>query len=163
MFSRRRSIRKYMGKKVEDVKIKNILFAGMCAPSAGGNRPWIFHLVKNTEKLDMLSKAHPYASMVKSAPVCIVVSYDTQKIRYKDWFVQDLSACTENILLAIENEGLGGVWLGCYPRMERVEGIRRVLDIKERYIPFSMIPFGYKAESKEEYEKFDKEVVHYVE
>ena len=163
MFKKRRSIRKYTDRKVEIDKIKNILFAGMCAPSAGGTSPWIFHVITNKPVLERLSEAHPYAKMVRDAPVCIVISFDQKKERYKDWFVQDLSACTENILLAIEKEGLGGVWLGCYPRMDRVENIREVLEIEERYLPFSMIPFGYKAENRKEHDDFDESVVHYVE
>ena len=40
------------------------------------------------------------------------------------WWVEDLSAATENILLQLEEEGLGGVWIGTWPDEDRVGSAR---------------------------------------
>ena len=42
----RRSTRKYQDRPVEPEKIRLILQAGMCAPSAGNEKPWHFVVVE---------------------------------------------------------------------------------------------------------------------
>jgi nitroreductase len=66
------SIRKYQDKPVEKEKIEAILRAAMQAPSAANQQPWEFYVVTNKEKLEALSKVHPYAGMTKNAPAAIV-------------------------------------------------------------------------------------------
>ena len=74
-FFHRISVRKYQDKPVEKEKIEAILRAAMQAPSAGNQQPWAFYVVTNREKLEALSKVHPYAGMVKAAPAAIVSAY----------------------------------------------------------------------------------------
>ena len=38
------------------------------------------------------------------------------------------------------------VWLGVYPRKERIDGLRNLLDIPENIVPFSLISIGYPLE-----------------
>ena len=52
------------------------------------------------------------------------------------------------MVTAVHAKGLGGVWLGIYPREDRVAGLRKLLGIPEHIIPFSLVPVGYPAESK---------------
>lgn len=40
----------------------------------------------------------------------------------------------------------GAVWLGIYPREERVTGMRKLLGIPEEVVPMSLIPVGYPVE-----------------
>ena len=75
--------------------------------------------------------------------------------------VSGYSAATENILLEIADQGFGGVWLGVYPRNDRVQGIRRLLRIPERIIPFALIAVGYPAENKGLKKEFKKERIRY--
>jgi nitroreductase len=55
---------------------------------------------------------------------------------------------------------LGAVWLGVYPREERVAGLRKLLGIPEHVIPFSLIPIGYPAEQKPRANRYDISRVH---
>ena len=55
----------------------------------------------------------------------------------------DTSAATENILLAAHGLGLGAVWTGAYPVMDRVKAIRQVLGLPSQIIPLNVIPMGY--------------------
>ncbi|MBC2852168.1 nitroreductase family protein [Cetobacterium sp. 8H] len=43
----RRSIRSFSNKLVTDNQIKDIITAGMCAPSAGNQQGWRFIIIKN--------------------------------------------------------------------------------------------------------------------
>jgi nitroreductase len=79
------------------------------------------------------------------------------------WWVQDLAAATENILLQIEEEGLGGVWLGWYPDKDRVETFSRRFGLPENVVPFAVIALGYPDPQKtpEKKDRFDPRRVHY--
>ena len=56
--------------------------------------------------------------MTAKAPLAIVVCGDMKKAaegNAREFWIQDCSAATENILLAATGMGLGAVWTGIYP------------------------------------------------
>jgi nitroreductase len=157
----RRSIRAFTPQPLEPEMIDYVLKAGMNAPSAGNQMPWHFLVVKDRAFLDQIMQAHPYSKMLAQAPVAIVVCGDLQKEHHPGYWVQDCSAASQNILLAATEQGLGSVWLGVYPRQDRVEAIRKIFNIPSHMIPLSIIPLGYPAEKKEANDKFDSGKIHY--
>jgi nitroreductase len=158
---RRRSIRKYIQEAIPDDVIKKLLEAGMSAPSAGNQRPWQFIVIKDKETLIKLADASPYSKMTKDAPMAILVCGDLELENHKGYWVQDCSAATENILIEVAENNLGAVWLGIYPREERVEYLRKLLNIPDHVVPFALIPVGYPAETKETSSRYDESRVHY--
>ncbi len=158
----RRSIRKFTGEKVKDEQLKLILTAGMAAPSANNQQPWEFIIVDDRGIMEQIMKAHPYSQMLSSASHCIVVAANLKKSLYKDldWWVQDCAAATENILLAVNALGLGAVWVGVYPKQERVEVMRKIFSMPGETVPFSIIPIGYPAESKPPKKDYQASLVH---
>jgi len=156
----RRSIRKYKPQAVPDEIITELLTAAMCAPSAGNEQPWEFVVINDRKLLDRIPEFHPYATMLKEAPVAILVCGDLKREKHKGYWVQDCSAATENMLIAVNEKKLGAVWLGIYPREERVAGLRKLLGIPENIVPFSLIAIGYPAEVKEPADRFDPARVH---
>jgi nitroreductase len=158
---KRRSIRKYTKEAVADEVIRHIIMAGMAAPSACDEQPWHFIVIKQRSILDAIRQVHPYSSMLAYAQVAILLCGDLHLEKHKGYWVQDLAAATENILIAVADKGLGAVWLGVYPREERVEGIRKICIIPEHVIPFSLIPVGYPAEEKRPKTGFDMSRIRY--
>lgn len=158
----RRSIRKYTDQEVTEETLRELLEAGMCAPSAGNERPWHFIIVKERDHLEEIMKVHQYSRMLKEAPLAIVVCADLTLNKYpgKDYWIQDCAAATENILLAAQEKGLGTCWLGVYPTEERVQGLKKILNLPENVIPVSGIAVGYPAESKAPIERYDETRVH---
>jgi nitroreductase len=154
----RRSIRKYTSKPVSKDDIKTMLEAAMAAPSASNLKPWHFVVVTNKRKLEKLAEIHPHGKMLSEAPLCIAVCGDLA-ISESFW-VQDCSAATENLLLAATALGLGSVWLGVYPRQDRVDNIRRVLKLPETVTPLNLVSIGYPAEEKETRTQYDEMRVH---
>jgi nitroreductase len=73
------------------------------------------------------------------------------------YWIQDCAAATQNILLEIADQGFGAVWLGVYPREERVEGARALLNLPSHIVPFSLIALGYPAEEKAAKNIFDRD------
>ena len=157
----RRSIRKYSGRKVEEDKVQLLLRAAMAAPSAGNQQPWHFAVIRDRGVLEGLAAASPHAGMLSEAPLGVVVCGDTLQEKYPGYWVQDCSASTENLLLAAHALGLGAVWLGFYPREDRVQKAADILGLPEGIIPFAVIPIGYPAESKEAADRYDPSRIHF--
>lgn len=157
----RRSIRKYTSQKVSEKVIEELLKAGMAAPSAGNQQPWQFVVIDDRKILNEIPKYHPYSEMLKEASVAILVCGDVESEKHKGFWVQDCSAATQNILLAVEALGLGAVWLGVYPREDRETGIGKLLGLPEHIVPLSLIPVGYKGEQKPPAERYDASRIHH--
>lgn len=156
----RRSIRKFREQQIDQNDLRAILKAGMFAPSARNQQPWHFLVVTERELLDRLMKAHPYAQMLAEAPMAILVCADTDLEKSKGYWPVDCSAATQNMLLAAHAVGLGSVWLGVYPRTERMEAIRSIFSLRPNIQPFALIAMGFPAEEKETPDRFRPERIH---
>ncbi len=157
----RRSIRRYTDEPVSDADIEVLLRAAMAAPSAGNQQSWRIIVVTDRDQLDRLSKATPYSQMLASAPVGMVVCGDTREERHVGYWVQDCSAAIQNLLVAANAIGLGGVWIGCYPVDERVENLREICGVPEGIVPMSMIALGHPAEQKPPADRYQPAFVHH--
>ena len=156
----RRSIRKFTDEQVKDKDVKDILDAAMSAPSAGNQQPWEFIVITDREILKSITTVHPHAQMLNDAPIAILLCADLNRERHIGYWVQDLSASTENILICAHAKGFGAVWLGVYPRDDRVNGLRKLFSLPENIVPFAIIPFGYPAEEKHPPNRFDPVRIH---
>lgn len=159
----RTSVRSYQkDRSVENEKIEALLRAGMAAPSAVNKQPWHFVVVTEREVLDKLAAANPNAGMLRQAPLAIVPCGDMSKALEGDaraYWIQDVSAATENILLAAHGLGLGAVWTGTYPSAERVSAISEVLALPETVIPLCTIVIGYPEGEQTPKDKWNPENV----
>ena len=154
---KRRSIRKYLDKEVSDEMIEELLHAAMSGPSACNRRPWIFYVIKDQDKLSELRKASRFSNM--NAPLAIVVVGDLSRslpLQLKDFWIQDCSAATENILLRATDLGLGSLWCGIYPQKRPVERVKKILGITNSDIPLNIIYIGYGDEEKESRDQYEK-------
>jgi len=160
MILSRRSIRKYQPREVRQTDIDHILAAGDAAPCAMGRRSWHFIVIRDRSVLDSIPEFHPYSKMIREAPLAILVCADTAIEDNEGYWVQNCSAATENILLGARSMGLGSVWLGIYPRKERISGIRKLLEVPENIVPFSLAVIGHPAEEKTPHMGYDPDRVH---
>ncbi|MGL5259561.1 MAG: nitroreductase family protein [Lachnospiraceae bacterium] len=158
----RTSVRNFLDKEVEEDKIKLILQAAMAAPSAGNQQPWEFYVVKNKEILKALAETSPYAQCASNAPMAFVVCYKTNAA-IPSYCEIDTSIATQNMLLAIDDLGLGAVWLGIAPLKDRIEAVNKVIHIKEGLTSFAIVPCGYPDQVYSPKERFDEERIHYIE
>ncbi|MCD7898699.1 MAG: nitroreductase family protein [Bacteroides sp.] len=156
----RTSIRSYQDKPVTREQLETIVKAGMAAPSAVNKQPWKFVVIEDKVILHELGKDIKTSKMVQEAPAAIIVCGDLQKAG-EDWlqqyWIQDCSAVSQNILLAITDLGLGGVWTSVYPAENRMEIVSRILNLPEHLIPLNIIPVGYPAEDKKPMDKWKPE------
>ena len=78
-----------------------------------------------------------------------------------EYWVQDVSAATENLLLAAHASGLGAVWCGIYPISERVEKFSSHLSLPDNIIPMACVCIGYPAAETTPKDKWNPEYVHF--
>ncbi len=157
----RTSVRDFKNMPVEQGKITEILRAAMAAPSAANQQPWEFYVVRNRSVIEKLAKASPYSGSAAKAPLVFVVCSRTGA-RWPGWAPQDLSAATENLLLEIDDQGLGGVWMGIYPDRVRMENVKNALNLPDDLEPFALVPCGYPAAEKQQENRWDPSRVHYI-
>ena len=160
--AKRYSVRKYDPRPVEPEKLDRILRAGMQAPSAMNRQPWEFLVVEKPETIQKIAAVTPYGKPAARAPMVLVplVNLETAGEKNRFW-VQDLSACVQNILLQITEEGLGGCWMGIYPDEERTRQLHDMLGLPEHLLPFALISVGYGLQENRFVDRFSAEKVHY--
>lgn len=156
----RRSIRRYTSEPVSEETVEKILKAAMAAPSAGNQQPWRFIVLTERDSLEAAASATPYGNILEGAAFGLVVCADTHDIKHPAMWQQDCSAATENALLAAHALGLGAVWLGFWPKMERVTPLKESLGIPEGVEPLAVIAFGDPAEEKPPADRYDPVFIH---
>ncbi len=155
----RRSIRKFKDIPLEDEKIKQILKAGMNAPSAGNQQPWEFVVIKNKETLQNLSQFAPYWFMLNDCAAAVVVCGNKDKEKFAGYWIQDCSASLQNILLEATSLNIGSVWLGTTPITERVEAVKKAINAPQNVEPLGIVALGYADEQKEPNDKFNEDMI----
>ena len=156
----RRSIRAYTKQTIDNADIKLLLKAAMQAPSANNYQPWHFIIIDDKNILLEIPKFHPYAEMLKQAPVAIVICGDTTKEKNIDYISQDCSAATENILIAAHAIGIGAVWLGIFPKKDRVKSLSDLLALPEYIVPISIVSLGFPLQKKHAVDRFNPTRIH---
>jgi len=151
LIKRRRSIRKFAQRGVDDELINQIIEAGIAAPSGKNNQPWKFVIVKKTGFKEMIAKHTHYSQIIRDAPVLIAVFLDSSLSYDRTKDVQAIGACIQNILLAICALGLGGVWLGEILRNK--EAVHAILETPNHLELMAVVALGHPAEDGEKKEK----------
>lgn len=157
----RRSVREYVEGEISAEMIEKIITAAMYAPSAGNQRPWHFVVIRDKGALDAIAGFHPHAAMLRSASLAIAVVADLNVEKYPGYWVVDCSAATENLLLAVHAAGLGGCWLGIYPREDRSRDLADFLRLPSNIAPHSLVAVGVPASVPPSPERFEPAKIHF--
>ncbi|MGI6232678.1 MAG: nitroreductase family protein [Prevotella sp.] len=161
----RSSIRTFQQRPVEKEKIEKLLRAGMAAPTSMDRRPWHFVVLSEKEDIERYAASNEHhADKIRKTPLFIIVCGDTTKMQEgagRDFWIQDNSCASENILLAAHAMGLGAVWTSAYPIQKKVDGIRKALHLSERFIPLNVICIGYPAEPADIKDKWNPDDITY--
>jgi len=158
------SVREFTGEKISAEQIDTLLRAAMAAPSAINKQPWAFIVVTDEALIGKLGEALPY-SRCSNHPACAIIPCgDLSKAIEGEmgaFWINDVSAATENLLLAAHAMGLGAVWTGLHPDMKRAEMVQKMLSLPEYIIPLCVVPVGVPAEHPEVKDKYKPENIHY--
>lgn len=157
----RRSVRAYTAEPVSDALVEEILRCGMQAPSACNEQPWQFVVLRDKAILAKVGGINPYAAYAKNAPVAILVAGDQAFDKCGGYWIEDTSACAENMLLAAHALGLGAVWTGIFPLPERVAAFRALLKMPETVTPMALLVMGHPAEHPAPQDRYRPDRVHH--
>jgi nitroreductase len=98
--------------------------------------------------------------MLKHAQWGIAVCGDEQAAHTAAYWPVDCAAATQNILLAAHGKGYGAVWLGIYPRMERVAAMQELLALPAHIHVFSLIAVGFPTQEVPQPDRKDDGRIH---
>ncbi len=159
----RRSIRRWKDMPIEEEVMKDILKAGMYAPSSHNVRNWRFVVVTDQAKKELLGDVQPYIRMVKGAPVVVVICGDTSISQEAEAFwVQNCSAATQNILLAAHSKGVGAVWCGVHPMPDAEMAVQSIVELPSHIKPLGIVAMGYPERNVvRQPDRFDETMIHY--
>ena len=156
---RRRSIRKYLNTPVTERQLHQLLRAGMAAPSSTNDQEWVFVVIQDPALRDKIISFDSYAKALSTAPVAILICADKRRVSEPgEWFwIQDLSAAAQNMLIEATHMGLGSLWMGLYP--EQCDLLKQLLQLPETVDPLMLLAFGVPSEEKEPIDRYLDESV----
>lgn len=170
----RKSVRNFTGESITQEQLETILKAAMAAPTAMNFQPWEFVVLTDHLRIEQIFGQDRQGSMFTNAGAVVVVCGKTsmmrkpfgqpdaepQEVPNEFWF-EDCSAATENLLLAVEAQGLGAVWTACYPIEPRMNMMKDALDLPEGVLPLAIVPIGHPAGEDQPKDKWNPEKIHY--
>ncbi len=158
------SVRQFTGDSISEAQLDTLLRAAMAAPSAINKQPWAFIVITDRDKIAQLGEALPYSRCSNHPAVAIIPCGDLTKAipgEMAGFWINDVSAATENLLLAAHAMGLGAVWTGLHPDMDRAKMVQDMLGLPEHIIPLCIVPVGVPAEQPDIKDKFNPENIHF--
>ncbi len=159
---KRRSIRLYEEKPVEQEKLNRVLEACRLAPSADNRQPWRFIVVTNDEVKEKLRASYDEEWFV-SAPViiigCAVPKEAWVRMDGQEYWMVDVAIAMQNMILVATELGLGTCWIADFDE----EAARKALKLSQSVRIVAMTPLGYPTEKKRPVRnrKSLSEIVHY--
>jgi len=164
LVSRRKSVRQYADKEIEEEKLARILEVGRRAPSAANCQPWHFILLKKAGREEFDRKVLTKEGF-RNAPLIIVACVEAGKawVRHYDganyaWV--DLAIAVTEMVSAATAEGLGTCWVAAFdPKV-----VRKLLAIPKELQIVTLLTIGYPTSPLVKEEKNRKpleEIVRY--
>ena len=158
----RRSIRKFKQCEINPDLVQLILKAAMSAPSACNQNARHYIVVSDPKDLQALSMIHSGMAFMAKAPLAIIVCGEPSAAILEPFWMDDCAATTQNLLLAAHALNLGATWVGVnHAEAGTITLIRNILKLPESVVPFSLVPLGEPAETREAFDRFLPERVHY--
>ena len=161
---KRRSIRKFTEEPVSKEDIDELMHAGMSGPSAMNTKPWEFYVVQDKEIMDQIMQVKKFANYGANTAIVVAgnMHHTIMLPGLREFWVQDCSAATENILLRVTDLGLGAVWCGIYPNKKHSDALREILGAKKHIVPLSLILVGHPAVEAEARDQYEEKHIHFV-
>lgn len=139
----RYSCRSFEEKEIEKEKIEKILEAARVAPTAVNYQPQRILILNDKGKLSRLSEC---TKMGWNAPLIMIICYDKtvswkSKFDGRDEGIIDASIATTQMMLEVQDLGLGATWIGYFDSNK----VREVYKIPENLEIIAMLAIGYPS------------------
>jgi nitroreductase len=162
---KRRTIRRFTDEDVSQEQVETLLEMAMCAPNRLNRQPWHFVVMRDKELQEQIAgllRIHPY---LETAPVVVAVCGLPS---VSPTWMMDVSAATENMLIAATGLGLGTAWVGApdtvmWDLLE--EALCDALAIPYEDVRIAaLVAIGHSAQELPphgKHDRFDRTKVHY--
>lgn len=143
---KRRSIRKFKKKIIEEAKVTKILETSNSAPSAGNSQSYEIFVLRDDKIKEAVSSGCFRQPFIADASLLLVFCTNNERSKYgergeKLYSVQDATIACTYAQLAATSLGLGSVWIGSFDP-EKIK-----IMIKTKLEPVAVLPIGYPDES----------------
>jgi nitroreductase len=143
---KRKSVRRYLNKKVEEDKLFAVLEAARLAPSASNRQEWRFILVRDQVSKKKLAEAANNQSFIAEASIVIVACAETDEHVMscgQACYPIDVAIALDHITLAAVELGLGTCWIGAFDEKK----VKQILEIPSEVRLVALMPLGYPYDS----------------
>lgn len=159
LVAKRKSVRSFADKPVEEEKLRRILEAARLAPSASNRQEWRYVVVTDPHTRAQLAEAASGQSFVGEAPVVIACCAETDGHIMKcghPSFLVDVAIGIDHLTLAAAAEGLGTCWIGAFDQ----NAVKSALDIPPEIEVVELLPLGYPEDpSQKEKRRFPMDTI----
>ena len=170
----RKSVRSFTTDTIAADVMQQLLKAAMAAPSGMNIQPWQVVILTDRSHIDALLGGEGHnGNIFRQAAAAVVLCADTTVTRAprdnpdgekvtmpNPLWRDDMGACTENLLLAVEAYGLGALWTACYPFADRMAPVREDLGLPSEVVPYCVVAIGHPAGDTQPKDKWDAGKVH---
>lgn len=139
----RRSIRKYIDKKIPEETLKEIVDCARLAPTGNNRQAWSFLVVTDAEIKSKIASYARYGRFIEEAGACIAVFVNQDKATTP---MQDAAAATENIMIAAKSFDLGTCWVNSYQK-EHSKKIEKLVNCPQEMELMTLMSIGYYDEN----------------
>lgn len=134
---RRRSVREYDARPIEEEKLERVLEAGRLAPTARNQQDWRILIISEASlRQRLVDEASPHQPFLKQAPIllaaCALNPSYVMRCGHPAYLI-DLAIVLDHISLQAVREGLGTCWIGSFDenRAKEVLGVPQAVRIVE--------------------------------
>jgi nitroreductase len=139
---KRRSIRAFLKKPVEEDKLFRVLEAGRLAPSAKNKQAWKFIVVRDPVLKRQIAEASRKQLFIADAD-CVIVACATDPdyvmMCGQNAYPIDLAIAVDHMTLQATAEGLGTCWIGAFDEQK----VKEILGIPGHIRVPILFPLGY--------------------
>lgn len=137
----RHSVRKFKEKPLDDTVVRDVFTCAALAPTAINIQPWLFGCVRDRQILKNIADLTEHGKFIADAAACFAVFGEKDSTYY----LEDCSAATENIILALQSYGFGSCWVAG-DKKGYADAVRKILNVPEKYSLVSLIATGVPAD-----------------
>ena len=140
---KRRSVRRFDGRRIPDRDMEQILEAGRWSPSGANAQPWRFIVVTQKDTLEAIAKRCYYrvfkSRHVGEAGAVVVICADPEA--GSSTYMLDCAIAGTNLTLMATALGIGSCWIGAFEE----PALRNILHIPKNLKIIALIAFGYEV------------------
>lgn len=133
---------KYDTTALPDETVDLLLHAAFSAPSGGNQQSNNYYVVTDRELMKIIQEGHPYAQPLDTAPLVIIVAGDEATCTFPELLEMDAGLSAGAMQVQATALGLSSCVLSIFPQEERVNAVRKAVNMPETMKPVLMVAFG---------------------